>query len=266
MKSNVVYVSFGYGKIYPYLNDKFDLAPLLGKTESGMKTEFYIYQIKEFMKSVGVFFAPDIKIDKAMEVFKETKRYGADEISVPPYLYPTCKNLESKFGRNVVKFGTLIDYPNGESSFKGRIADVKDAVKNGLDVITLTLPTRLCSLGNLGVEKSRINKLYKVSKHCLGVAVKADILADEMKKIVKMIDSTKVEHITLLAENLSVEQILDAVKIVNQYKGWRKVYVYSNITELSKLSTIIESKVDKVYTPNVSAIGRSLTEKFGITM
>ena len=36
--------------------DKFNLAKVLGKTESGMKAEFYVYQIKELMQKVGKIF------------------------------------------------------------------------------------------------------------------------------------------------------------------------------------------------------------------
>lgn len=247
--------------------DHFDLAHLLGKTESGLKTEFYAYQIKELMKSVGIIIPRDnINGEKLVNAYKEALKYGVDEISITPYFYQACKDLERKSKESSVKFGTMIDYPYGESSFKARLADVKASVNNGLDVCTIVLPYSAITMGELCAEKSKLNKLCKAGKKNVGVAIKADFKQEECKKILKLIDGIKCSHITLLAEGVSAEKISEILKVLATYKFEKKVYVYSTIKTVEELSLLIESKVDKIYTPYLEEIGSGLTEKFGIKL
>lgn len=247
--------------------DGFDLAYLLGKTESGLKSEFYAYQIKELMKSIGVTLKrEDVTSEQLENVYKQVVKYGADEIAVSPYFYQACKDLESKFKNQAVKFGAMIDYPYGESSFKARLADVKVAVQNGVNLITVVFPTSATALGGFGGEKLKLNKLCKVGKRSVGVAIKADQRQEDLKRLVKLIDGTKCSHITLLAEGVSVEKIADAIKVVSAQKSGKKVFVLTTIENMQDLSAILELKVDKVYTPYIEKIGEGLTEKFGIKM
>ncbi len=247
--------------------DAFDLAYLLGKTESGLKSEFYAYQIKELMKSIGVTLKrTEGTSEQFEEVYKQAIKYGADEICVSPYYYQACKNIEEKLKGQEIKIGAMIDYPYGESSFKARLADVKVAVQNGVNLITVVFPVSATVLGSFGGEKAKLNKICKAGKSKVGVAIKADLGQEDLKRIVKLVDGTKCSHITLLAENLGVEKIIDAIQSVSLKKGNKKIHVYTAIDKMQDLSAVLEQKVDKVYTPYLDQIGEALSEKFGIEM
>lgn len=249
------------------VKDKFDLAHLLGKTESGLKTEFYAYQIKELMRSMAkIIPQKSLTVEELENIYKECVKYGADEICVSPYFYQICHNLENKFGKGKIKFGVMVDYPNGESSFKARLTEVKNATHNGLDSVTVVFPSRAFSLGMVGAEKSRLIKLKKAGKRAVGVAISADLNGEQIKKFLKVIDGIKFTHITLLAEGLSVDKIAEALRAISAQKGGKKVYVYSSIKSADEMSALLEYKVDKIYTTELESIGFALTEKFGIKL
>ncbi len=249
------------------VSDKFDLAHLLGKTESGLKTEFYAYQIKEVMSSVAKsFIFGAFQVEDLEKAYSECVKFGAREIAVTPYMYQACKNTESKFLKGQIKFGAMIDSPYGESSHKARIADVKSALANGVDLMTVTFPIKAFTLGSIGLEKARLNKLCKVAKRSLGISIRADLGEDDMKKMLKVIDGTRISHVMLCAENMPMSTVSQALSMLAKQKGNKKIFIYSTIKSIEELSTLLELKVDKIYTPYLEEIGYGLCAKFGITL
>lgn len=242
--------------------DRFNLAHLLGKTESGLKEEFYAYQIKELMKSVGKILPKFLTLGELDAVYQNAVKNGYEEICATPFYCQAIKNIENKYNK-FIKLNAIIDYPLGESSFKARISDVKACLKNG-NSLTVVLPYSAVTLGGLSVEKSRLNKLCKAGKNKVGVAVKADLKPEELKRVLKVIDGSKCTHITLLAENLDTEKISHALNAFSNQKGNKKVFVYSSIKTVDELSSLLECKADKIFTPNLEDISLELMEKFGI--
>lgn len=247
--------------------DKFSLAGLLGKTESGMKTEFYAYQIKEFMQSVGkVMLKNRITKEELDKAYNDLIKYGGNEISISPYMYRACKQIEEKYGIGKIKFSTIVDYPRGESSFKARVADVREGVKHGLDLITVVVPVNAFSMGSLSEEKLKLSKICKIRKGKVGVAVGVDYQPEEFKKIVKMLDGIKCSHVALLCENVDISKIVDAVRMLIDRKIDKKIFVYTSISTLNDLSRLVELKVDKVYTNQFENIGQELEKKFDVQL
>ena len=247
--------------------DKFSLAGLLGKTESGMKLEFYAYQIKELMQSVGKIMPRNgVNVSDIDNAYCQTVKYGGKEISVTPYFYRACKELESKYGYGKVEFSAMIDYPFGESSQKARLTDVKEAIKNGVDLVTVVMPFNAYTMGVLNAEKVKLNKLCKVRKGKVGIAVGIDYDAEGFCKIVRLVEGLKCSHITLLCQSHSVDKIVDAIKIIRERKFTKKVYVYSSVKTIEELSKLMELKVDKVYTEHLEQVGFELERKFGVEL
>ena len=247
--------------------DKFGLAHLLGKTESGLKTEFYAYQIKEVMRSVVKSFPQgQLDVEEIEKACSNCVKFGAMELAITPYTYQVLKGIESKFGKDAIKFSAMIDFPYGESSHKARIADVKTAVANGADNITVAFPVKALSFGSIGTEKARLNKLCKVSKQTLGVSIKADLCEEDMKKMLKVIDGTRLSHVMLNAEDASLSTITQAISILSKQKGNKKIFVYSTVKSIDDLSTLLSLKVDKIYTPYLEELGYGLCAKFGINL
>jgi AraC-like DNA-binding protein len=78
--------------------DKFDLAKILGKTEDGLKNEFYVYQIKELMSKLGLcFLDKSLSFNSIVKQIKDAKELGVSasflsrifkkEIGIPIHEY-----------------------------------------------------------------------------------------------------------------------------------------------------------------------------------
>lgn len=246
---------------------EFHLARALGKTESGLKNEFYAYQIKELMAKV-------VKIASPEEFFKgngeamanELIKYGVGEISVTPFSYQYCKNVEDKIGKNKLRFSAMLDYPLGQSSFRARVVEVREALKNGLDGITVAIPKPETFIATAGRVKPQLSKLSNLTKNRLGFALDADCPTETLKKALKAVEGIKAGHIALVVQKVSGETLTAAVKTALINKGNKKLYVYAGSLSPEELSSLIELKVDKVYLENAVDIGKALSEKFGVEM
>jgi hypothetical protein len=247
--------------------EKFSLAGILGKTESGMKSEFYAYQIKELMQSVGMIMPKNgVNIADIESAYGETVKYGGKQIFLTPYFYRAIKNLESKVGASSISFCSMIDYPYGESSQKARLIDVKEAFKNGMDLVTVVMPFNAYSMGGLNAEKSKLNKLCKVRKGKVGVAIGINYGEEDFRKVIKMIDGLKCAHVTLLCQGGSIDKIANAVNIIREKKFSKKVFVYSSVKTIEELSRLKSLKVDMIYSERFEEIGKELEGKFGIEL
>lgn len=247
--------------------DKFDLAHMLGKTESGLKKDFYIYQIKELMSRLGKT-VNDKKctVDGLAETYKELKELGVGEIAVSPFFFREIDEAADKVGKTGIKKGALIDYPNGESSFRARIADVKEAVGRGADTVTVCLSAACVSLIRLSEEKARLYKLARIAKKTFGAGIDANLSEEALKKTLKAVEGLKIARIALLGETTGTAELIDVVKRVSEVKGNKELCVYSNISAVSELSELIDCGADRVFTPYVERIGKELKEKFDVEL
>ncbi len=245
-------------------SDKFDLAKVLGKTESGMKAEFYVYQIKELMQKVGkAFDTKQVSVPEIHESYAEISKLGACEMLVSPIYASECAKAEKK-NPSGAKFGAIIDYPFGESSFKAKMVELKNCIKSGFDSITVTFPTSAAYLNKLNSERSVVVKLAKKCKVPFGVAINSDMPMEDVRKLLKAIANSKISFITLLLDKLDNVSILDYFEEISVYKGKLKVYAYTSIRNVKDLAKLIEYSADRVYTPYVEDIGQELLTKFGV--
>ena len=160
----------------------------------------------------------------------------------------------------------MLDYPLGQSSFRARAVDVREALKNGLDGITVAIPKPETFIATAGRVKPQLSKLSNLTKNRLGFALDADCPTETLKKALKAVEGIKAGHIALVAQKVSGETLTAAVKTALINKGNKKLYVYAGSLSPEELSSLIELKVDKVYLENAVDIGKALSEKFGVEM
>lgn len=238
------------------------LARALGKTESGLKSEFYLYQIKELLSKLGNITSADA-FSKNSQVIFDLIKHGAGYVVVTPVYFELCRAIESRIGKGKIKFATVIDYPNGESSFKAQLVDVKNAVRFGLDTITVTVPNAdvVAAVGGI---KARLNKLSRAARHGFGYAIVADGNEETLKKTLKSLDGIKAEHVMLIVDKLDKETALKSVKAAAELKGKKRLIVYTTLAVSEDISSITELNADAVYTKSVNSIAAELYNKFGI--
>ena len=183
--------------------DKFDLAHLLGKTESGLKTEFYAYQIKEVMSSVAKSFLPEkfdaeqiektyngeqfinrgvlhhfllhlVKLDSGYAPFKYID--SEKEVSIPYTIRANGTEIELRLGGKIDRIDTkgdtinIIDYKTGYSSTETKTSlenifafETKSAA-NRLQAFLYSVVIEEMLCGNAPVHKEE-NWLQELKMH-----------------------------------------------------------------------------------------------------
>ncbi len=243
--------------------DLFKFASVFGKTEKGLKDEFYAYQIRSLMERTGL--PIEKKTEKRIiEEFEQAVSVGVGDILLTPCLLPTL--LKAKEGKPNIKanLSVIVDYPLGESSFKARLNDVKYALKNGADKILVVLGEPAVNFGHVGVERIRLNKLFKASKGKLGVALNVDFSEEQLVRAVKIIENSNVESILLIAKGKNSLDVVQAIRLVKAIKKQKEILVLSDAGDLEEFSAILMENPSMIYTTRAEQVYRGLKEKFGL--
>ena len=246
--------------------DKFNLAKVLGKTETGMKKEFYVFQIKELMAKLGKTVGKETTSNEFVKDYKSLCEFGVGEILVTPAYYHECREAEKKNKNSCVKVCALIDYPNGESSFKARLSDVKDAVKNGVDGVVVVMPTSAVAMSRLSEEKSRMIRFAKTAKHSFGVAIDGNVDGDNLRKTLKAVDGIPAQKLVLVCRGMDFSAVKRVLLDVASFKGTKQLCVITELNKLEEISLLFENGADKVYSPFVIDVGNQLLDKFGVQL
>ncbi len=253
-------------EVKPQTDPRFDLARALGKTESGLKNEFYDYQIKGFMAKTGCF------NEEAQENFSETDGFssllktGVGEYAVTPYFFSGLKCAQKKVKDTPLKFTAILDFPRGESSYYARLADVKQAVKSGFKSIMLTVPDLSLFLKNPSKTKTQLNRLSRITKNRLGLVIKSNDDLEKLKKALAHLMSVKAERLVLYVSGCQVQDVTSYTKTALTYSGKKKLFVCVDTERADVVAELLSLKVDGVYLKNPLIVSKQLQEKFSITV
>ena len=243
--------------------DLFKFASVFGKTEKGLKDEFYAYQIRSLMERTGL--PIERKTEKRItEEFEQAVNIGVGEILLTPCLFPTLIRAKECKPSSKSKVCVIVDYPLGESSFKARVADVKYCLKNGADKVSVVLGEPAVNFGHVGIERLRLNKLFKTSKGKLGVALNADFSEEQLVRAVKIIENSKVKHVMLIAKNKNSASIIQAIRLIKAMKEPKEIFVLCDIGDLEEFSAILMENPSVIYTSSAEKVYKALKEKFGL--
>lgn len=246
------------------VNQQFELAKILGKTESGLKSEFYDFQIKGFMAKTGCF-NPETQEDfSETDEFLKVVKAGVLEYAVTPYFFGGAKNAIKKAKSYPLKLTAVLDFPKGESSYYARLADAKQAVKSGFSSIMLTLPSVSLFIKNPSKIKAQLNRISRVTKNRLGLIVKPDGDLDKFKKTLAHLMSVKAERLVIIIKESECADFSNYARIALSYSGKKKLYVFTDTESTQKVADLISLKVDGVYLKNPLAVSKNLEEKFSV--
>lgn len=245
-----------------------DLFPLLSslfnKTVKEIKEECFVYQIRKFMSRLGKvvvrYNVPDPELEK---IFLNADALKLGGILVAPIYLPACKKISKKHRLSHVSVGSLIDFPFGESSFKGKVASVREGMKIGIDTVHVTIPNMLLESENIKQYKSQAKKIGKLFKEGSGIILNAtDLSEDSIKKALKIAARTKLTSVTFSFGEATLEQVKSKLDVVNKYRGSKKIYVLANVDRAEAVTELLKLSVDMILTPYADDIGRELVRRF----
>ena len=241
------------------------LSTALGKTEEKLENDFYVYQIKEFMKKTGLYLSSPVESLSAIEKnICSAKKYQTGGVLILPNLYDKLVDKESVHLKDTA-FSVLIDFPFGLSTNKARKKEVGGYKFSSLENIILSIPTGIDDTFLSAKEKSQNQKILKKAEN-LGVLVSADFGEEVVKKTFKAYRDMKMQSFTLFCLNLKGESLLSMVRVALEYKGNKSLFVVSSVDTPEELGEMTALGVDRVYTPFIEKIGSELLQKFSVTL
>ena len=179
------------------------LASLLDKTVDDLKEEFYLLQIRKIMSKLQKVIVRYNMTDLELEtLFYCGGQYGLGGITVAPaYLSGQIKQNKKNFtGR--LKITSLIDFPFGESSLKGKITNIKESLKLGANALAVTMPSSFIDKEQIKQFKKQCKKIYRQAnwwkKNEIGIVLNAsDINEENFSLAVKVLRRTKLSFVAL---------------------------------------------------------------------
>jgi deoxyribose-phosphate aldolase len=243
-----------------------DLAKLMNTTVEELRDEFFLFQIRKLMSRIGkVIVRYNVSEQEVERIFLNAAALSLNQVSISPVYLPVCERLVKRHKLHQVCVSSIVDFPFGESSFKSKLHNVKDAVRVGVDEVSVTLPTMLFSLENAKVLKKQIKKVGRSYKNSAGVLLNAtDLDEEQIKRAMKFARKSKVTHITFAFGEATLEEVKSKLEIVNKYKNNKKIAVLANVDRAESVMELFKLEVDRILTPYADAIGDELIKRFEI--
>ncbi len=248
------------------MKDLSELATLLSTTFQSLKEEFYLIQIRKIMskiqKAIVRYDVTEAEFDK---MFYQAGRCGLGGLMVAPVYLPACikqnkKNLTGKLNVN-----SIIDFPFGESSLKGKVANIKESVKAGADSVAVTVPSMLIAKENLKQLKKECRKFYGCSKKNAGIVLNAsDVTEGNFVEAMKALKKTKISYIVLAFGDATIEEVKNKLSAIAKSGINKKLYVLANVDRVETATELFKLNVDSILTPYADDIGNDLLKRFNL--
>jgi deoxyribose-phosphate aldolase len=246
-------------------NDRFkDLANLTNKSIDELHDEFFAFNIKKLLSTVRkVVVRYDISDKELEKTFLSCNEMYLSGLTVAPIYLNACARFAKKHNAKDMAVGTIVDFPFGESSFKGKLSSVKESLNIGADDVSVTIPNVLFLEENQKILKKQIKKLGRVYRNSVGITVNASDLDDEkLIKAVKFFVKSKLLSLTLAFGQASFAQVKEKLDIVKESCSNKKVCVLANVDSVEGVSELLKLGVDQILTPYADQIGKDLIKRF----
>ncbi len=242
------------------------LAQILDTTAETIKEECVLFQIRKITSRLNkVVVRYNVTSAEMEKIFLNANALKLGGLSVAPIYLSMCAKQAKKHSLHDIPVGAVIDFPFGESSFKGKLANVKESVKIGADKFTVTMPSMLFTEENSKELKKQVRKLGNNYKENAGIVVNAtDLSEDKIKRAVKAVSKSKLGYIIFAFGEATLNEVKNKLEVINKYKSYKKVGVIANVDSVEAVSQLIKLAVDYILTPYADLIGKDLFEKFKI--
>ena len=246
------------------VSDFYCLADILCTDKTTVLEECKLFQIRKIMAKVSrAVVRYGLSNAEIKALVNNAAVSGLSEIAVSPaYLNDIAANLK---GREDIKVCAVIDFPFGEASFKVKMSEIKNSVKQGVDGVLTVINASEIKNENTAAIKKQLRKLGKVKGVERGVAVSAEDLGKEdIKRFLRFSEKVGFDYAAFLFGNVS-ESGLDAkMKEIMAVKGKTPVKVMANAEDVFGVKALIKHGADGIITPFADRIAKELFDEFKI--
>ncbi len=248
------------------LKDLAEFARILGTTVKSLKEEIYLLQIRKIMaKLQKVVVRYDMTEAEMEKIFLTAGHYGLGGITVAPAYLPNCIRQNKKSNAGKLKISSIIDFPFGESSLKGKISDVKESIKMGASTVAVSIPSMKLNKENLKELKKESRKFCFASKKKAGIVLNAsDINEENYVEAMKVLRKTKLAYIVLAFGDATIEEVKRKLSVITKLGVNKKLFVLANVEKVESVVEIFKLKVDSILSPYADDIGNDLLKRFNL--
>ena len=242
------------------------LAELLNVSVERIKDECCLFQIRNVMKKLGkVIVRYNVTDAELSDVFLNCDELKIKELLVSPAYISACKKQVSRHGLNSLYVGSVIDFPFGESTFKSKLADVKDGMSEGVDGVTVVFPAMMLDKDRRKEFKKQVDKIGRLYKKDARVALAAaELSEDSVKFAFKTAEKSKIGGLVFIFGEIGEKELKDKMREINARRGKKPVHVLGNVKTPEAVMELIKLGVDEILTPYADDIGKDLAERFKI--
>lgn len=247
------------------LAEFFDLARLVDEPFSDIKSDFFLYRIRKFMTKIQkAVVRNELSESEWQKNFFAANYLTTGGMVVAPIYLPACAAQTKKHDLYNVCVGSIIDFPFGESSFKAKLASIKESLKKGADEIHVALPSMLISEENAKELKKQVKKISALGVPSGVVLNASDLDETKIGQAMKVITKTKLSFVTFAFGEATIDEVKNKMAIINDYRQGKKVFVLANVESAEAVMELVKLKADKILTPYADAIGEDLIKRFKV--
>ena len=248
------------------VKDLSELAMLLNTTVQNLKDEFYFLQIRKIMsklqKVIVRYDMTDLELEK---FFYQAGNYGLGGVTVAPVYLNSCIKQNKKNISGKLNISSIIDFPFGESSLKGKISDVKESVKLGANSVAVAVPSMKLNKDKLKELKKECRKFCANAKRNAGIVLNAsDINEENYVEAMKVLRKVKLSYIVLAFGDATIDEVKHKLAVLNKLGINKKLFVLANVDRVESVVEIFKLNVDSILTPYADDIGIDLLKRFNL--
>lgn len=250
------------------LNTFNELASLLNQPIEVVKDECCLFEIRRLMSKLKkVIVGYNLKESELISTLSDCVNLGVGEILASPAYLPILIRQLKRFKEGNTKLECIIDFPFGESVFRAKLHDLKNAVKLGVKGVMVMMPRLLLAPNNLSSFKKQAKTLGKFRKVSVGLVFNGDELnAENLKKIFKVVEKTKLKYIAFHFDTDDLAFIEKRLELINLYRQKKPIKILANANDIDGVFKLNTISVDQVITPYADLIGQKLIKRFSVNL
>ena len=245
----------------------YELAELLNTDIESVKDECCLFEIRKLMSSLGRvivrFNLTDAELERAAI---NCDKLQVSELLVSPAYLPSLVRAADGELLNKLTVNAIVDFPFGESTYKSKLTDVKDVLKQGVDGFTVMMPAMMLEKDNLKLLRRQCKRFARMARGRAGAAVSAmELGEDAIRTLIKTAERAGLEHVTFVFGEAGINELKEKFALIGRHSGKKvRIKILGNVSEPEAVMELFKMGARTILTPFAEDIGAKLLERFKI--